>query len=172
MTNAAHICSQMYALLRTSSELMQEVKGDSDEAQEADDRALAEADAIHRGLAAGTGSGGTGTLIASEEAGPLGADAMPMTADEKASSDERRALMALAGQEQRRADAMSLAERQSWVIMTRLLLNIREAAGEEVDPEFEQKQAEREQVRVYGGGSGAVCRFLTLHDYLALLHVH
>jgi hypothetical protein len=137
----------MYALLRTSSELMQEVKGDSDEAQEADERALVEADAIHRGLAAGAGSGG---IIDNTDAeGPPGVDAMPMTADEKASSDERRALMALAGQEQRRADAMSLAERQSWVIMTRLLLNIREAAGEEVDPEFEQKQAEREQVRVY-----------------------
>jgi hypothetical protein len=52
----------MYALLRTSSELMQEVKGDSDEAQEADARALAEADAIHRGLAAGKGSGGGGLL--------------------------------------------------------------------------------------------------------------
>jgi hypothetical protein len=46
-------------------------------------------------------------------AGAPGGDAMALTADEKASEEERRALMALAGQEQRRADAMSLAERQA-----------------------------------------------------------
>ena len=58
---------------------------------------------------------------------------------------------------------MSLAERQSWVIMTRLLLNIREAAGEEVDPEFEQKQAEREQVRVFHCG---VCFLVFYWEYM------
>jgi RecB family exonuclease len=64
--------------------------------------------------------------------------------DESASLDERKALASLAQQQQRQRDAMSLAERQSWIIMQRLLVKIRRDQGQEVDENFEEKEIERD----------------------------